>query len=98
MKRYDYFISIGIAPLPEGGASCSMMDDTGRYSDPDAVPMRRSGAVFPARTSHSSVCMGIGCRLHQCCEKYMAVDGSDPDAPRMATCLDDTGFPGFSVK
>ena len=93
MKRDDYFISIGVEP---SCGSYELVDDMGRYSDTGVVPMQR--AVFPISLSSPSVCMGIGCHLHQCCEKYHAVDGSDPDAPRMATCLDTSGFSGFSVK
>ena len=98
MRRDDYLASIGLPPLPAGGESYAMMDDMGGYSDPDAVPMKRSGGVFAIRPQLPMVCLGMACGCHPRCERYEAVNGSDPDEPRMATCFDGTGFPGFGVK
>lgn len=40
-------------------------------------------------------CFGVSCDRHGVCGRYAAVDGADPEAPRMARCSSDTSRPGF---
>jgi hypothetical protein len=95
MKRDDYLLSIGAKPLPPVNEDHALMDDMGRYSDPDIV-RRRSVNVFPERDALPSVCFGVGCPTHATCEKWLAIDGANPDAPRMARCSEGAERPGFS--
>ena len=90
MKRDDDIIQVG-ADLSEGGGSYPMMDDLGRYADP-RQGVARVANVFPPRAAVAEVCFGIGCCLRGNCARYLAVDGANPDAHRMARCADHDDF------
>lgn len=90
MKRDDDIIHV-VAGLPMGGGSYSMMDDMGQYADP-RQGVARAVNVFPPRAAVAEVCFGIGCCLRGNCARYLAVDGANPDAPRMARCADHDDF------
>jgi hypothetical protein len=59
------------------------------------VPWRSVG-VFPERDALPGVCFGVGCLQHATCAKWLAIDGANPDAPRMARCSEGAERPGFS--
>lgn len=94
MKR-DFCISIIPAEPDAINPAYALTDDMGRYADPRTAK-RRVVNVFPERAALPSACFGINCHRHRLCDKYHSMDGSSPDAPRMATCFDGHGYHGFT--
>jgi hypothetical protein len=96
MKRDDYLRSIGATPLPKANEDYALMDSMGAYADPRIAKRPPSVHVFPERDALPGVCFGVGCPQHATCAKWLAIEGANPDAPRMARCSEGAERPGFS--